>query len=553
MLKKSVIQYALISIIAALLFVPFLGEVHLFDWDELNFAEAAREMLVTGDWLTVKIDYQPFHEKPPFFIWMQAISMSIFGVSEFSARLPNALMGIITLLILFRIGKNLFDDKFGMLWALVYLGSFLPHFYFKSAIIDPYFNFFMFTSMYYLSKAAYISIHAPTLSNYRYIIIAGVLNSFAVLTKGPVGFLLVFLTWMLFWIVNRKDYIFPLVDMILFSAISFTPIVIWYLVVFTGTDGAIIGEFISYQIRLLTTGDAGHSQPIYYHFLVIFFGCFPATAFIFGSLQKRAEDGTAQSTFKLWNFILLAVVLVVFSIVKTKIIHYSSLAYFPVTFLAAYSLHKYIYRKDRMTTVPKVIVAVIGLLYAAAFIGFPLLMKNIDLYLDKVTDEFTKALLLTDVSWGYEYIIGIIYACIVLLSLIFFRKDILRAAFVLFGGTAVTILIFLTLLAPKIEPYTQGAPIEFFKSLQGEDAYIHVLGYKSYAHYFYARMRPEQSAHVIGISPEDWERWLLEGFIDKPVYFVSHNKRAERYLENYHIEELYRKSGFVFMRRLPKK
>jgi len=42
-----------------LLFVPYLGEVHLFDWDELNFAESSREMLVTGDYFTVKIDYSP--------------------------------------------------------------------------------------------------------------------------------------------------------------------------------------------------------------------------------------------------------------------------------------------------------------------------------------------------------------------------------------------------------------------------------------------------------------------------------------------------------------
>jgi len=52
----------LIAAAAALLFVPFLGGVHLFDWDEINFAEAAREMIVTGDYLTVQINFQPFWE-----------------------------------------------------------------------------------------------------------------------------------------------------------------------------------------------------------------------------------------------------------------------------------------------------------------------------------------------------------------------------------------------------------------------------------------------------------------------------------------------------------
>jgi len=69
----------LIAGAALLLFVPFLGSVHLFDWDEINFAECAREMLVTGDYFSVKINFQPFWEKPPLFIWMQALSMNIFG------------------------------------------------------------------------------------------------------------------------------------------------------------------------------------------------------------------------------------------------------------------------------------------------------------------------------------------------------------------------------------------------------------------------------------------------------------------------------------------
>ena len=64
------------------LFVPFLGQVHLFDWDEINFAEAAREMIVTGDWLNVQINYEPFWEKPPLFIWLQACSKKILSELE---------------------------------------------------------------------------------------------------------------------------------------------------------------------------------------------------------------------------------------------------------------------------------------------------------------------------------------------------------------------------------------------------------------------------------------------------------------------------------------
>src|SRR5262245_47043667 len=58
----------------------------LYDWDEINFAESSREMLVTGNYFQVQIDFRPFWEKPPLYFWMQAASMKIFGVNEFAAR-----------------------------------------------------------------------------------------------------------------------------------------------------------------------------------------------------------------------------------------------------------------------------------------------------------------------------------------------------------------------------------------------------------------------------------------------------------------------------------
>ena len=53
--RKNIITAWVVAILAGLLlFIPFLGGVHLFDWDEINFAESAREMIATGDYLTVK-------------------------------------------------------------------------------------------------------------------------------------------------------------------------------------------------------------------------------------------------------------------------------------------------------------------------------------------------------------------------------------------------------------------------------------------------------------------------------------------------------------------
>ena len=57
--QKNIYIYLLITLLASLLFIPFLGGTHLFDWDEINFAESAREMIVTGDYLTVQINFNP--------------------------------------------------------------------------------------------------------------------------------------------------------------------------------------------------------------------------------------------------------------------------------------------------------------------------------------------------------------------------------------------------------------------------------------------------------------------------------------------------------------
>ena len=137
-------NYFYILLLGSVLFFPFLGNSHLFDWDEINFAEASREMLLTGNYTQTQIDFQEFWEKPPLFFWMQALSMKLFGINEYAARFPNAVCGIFTLLILFNIGTKLKDTKFGWLWVLCYAGSILPQFYFKSGIIDPWFNLFIF-------------------------------------------------------------------------------------------------------------------------------------------------------------------------------------------------------------------------------------------------------------------------------------------------------------------------------------------------------------------------------------------------------------------------
>lgn len=542
---------SIVLAVAGLFYILFIGNVNLFDWDEINFAEAAREMIVTGDYLNVRIDYVPFHEKPPLFIWMQVISMKIFGINESAARFPNAIIGIFTLAFLLKIGKEVYDRKFGYLWVLTYFGSILPFFYFKSSIIDPAFNLFMFAGVYYLYKFTSESIIVGNIHN-RNIYLAGLFTSLAFMTKGPVGFMLVFITWAVFWGFNSRSFKLPIKQILIFTSISFLPAIIWYSLIFMQQGGGLISEFISYQIRLLTTGDAGHEGPFYYHFIVVFLGCFPASIFVFRAFRKQDSDNSAQAIFKQFNIILLAVVLIIFSIVKTKIIHYSSLSYFPITFLATYSMYKIINGDIKNKISTTIGLATMGAILSILFIGFPLLLMNIDKYLPQITDKFTNALLQADVNWGvFDLLVGLMMLVGTILFVYFAnKKDYLKSYISIYLSTALTIFLLLPLLAPKIETYTQRAPIDFFKSLQGKDVYVHTLGYKSYAPYFYQHKEFINSRYSLKMSGKEFEEFLLTGDIPKVAYFSSKINNYQNYLEiQPNLRELYRKNGFVFLVR----
>ncbi len=538
------------AVVGAILFLPFLGRVHLFDWDEINFAEAAREMLVTGNYMRVQIDYAPFWEKPPLFIWCQALCMKLFGVNEFAARLPNALTGIATLVLLVRLGTATGGRNLGVLWALVYAGSLLPHFYFRSGIIDPLFNLFIFLGIYHL--------HCYYLQRDKLIAVvwAGFFVGLAVLTKGPVGYLLPGLCWLVYYILERKRIPFPLKEGALFTVVVVATTFLWFGVDLVMNGPWFLQEFITYNIRLFSTQDSGHGGPFFYHFVVLLVGCFPASVFVFFAWRKhQRDDNRTEQGLKLWMTILLLVTLILFSIVKTKIVHYSSLCYFPLTFLAAYSLKRLVFGAQRLRVWERVLLAVVGAIWALLFAVVPLINVFKESLLPLLKDPFAQANLQAEVAWsGWEWLIGLLYLGILVsvLFLIVKREDYLRATWLLFGGTALTICLVLPLIVPKVEGYSQRAALEFYEARKGEDCFVEVLDYKSYAHFFYTNRQPSSSHGGVGVPSEQFTTWLLTGPITKPAYFVTKVDRVAPFRDKTkypELLELYSKNGFVFFKR----
>lgn len=94
----------LVLCLATLLLLPQLHRGGLSGYDDALYAHEAREMLDHGDWWTVHFDGEPNFEYPPMFIWLDAVSLRLFGVSDFAAKLPSALAGIGTVAALYLLG-----------------------------------------------------------------------------------------------------------------------------------------------------------------------------------------------------------------------------------------------------------------------------------------------------------------------------------------------------------------------------------------------------------------------------------------------------------------
>ena len=542
--KRPLVAETIISITGALLFIPFLGGVHLFDWDEINFAESAREMILTGDYLTVQINFQPFWEKPPLFIWMQVLSMQIFGITEFAARFPNAICGILTLLLLYRTGRKIYDEAFGVLWVLVYAGSILPFLFFKSGIIDPWFNLFIFAG---LLQFIYFLDEEKMQKRWLHLVLSSVSVGLAVLTKGPVAVLLFGLTVGVYWILNKLRLKINPLQIIAFLFILAIVGGLWFIIQISIGHFDIIKDFFIYQIRLFKTQDAGHGGFFLYHVFVLFFGVFPASVYALKGLRRSYYDDPFQKRFKLWMIILFFTVLIVFTIVRTKIIHYSSLCYLPLTFLGAYVISKILRERIQNYRWLNWIYAVTGILYGIIAVLLPFAMMRKEWIIQKgwIHDEFATGNLEADVSWsGYEAITGIIFIFGILIILILFKRNRKWAYQLMFINMLLFIIMNLLIITTRVEKYSQNALIEFCKEKRSEDCYVETLGMKSYAQLFYTDKQ-------IPLTEQSYDLdWLLKGDIDKPVYFILRNRSVDRFKENYpHLTHYREKNGYVFLKR----
>ena len=537
---------AILGLIALIGFILFLGAPPLFDWDEINFAEAAREMIVSGNYLQVQINYEPFYEKPPLFFWLQVLSMKIFGVNEFAARFPNAIIGVFTVLALYFNGLYFRDRFFGYILSGFYLGTMLPVIYFKTGIIDPTFNFFIFLGLMQILRFDFL--HQRDREKARKDSGpwgAGFWIGVATLTKGPVALLVTGFIYLIYKIIFDRSR-FPWLAIFTFLIAWVIVVAGWYGIETVVHGPSFIHSFITYQLELFNQNVAGHEQPFYYHFFVFLLGCFPMSAFVFRGMFLRTgieQERMVRRFMIVWFW----VVLILFSIVRTKIVHYSSLLYFPGAFLAADFFYELKKGNQTVKWDSYVLLALGIIVWGILPTSINYAQTHLPEIIDLIKDPFTKANLTAEIEWsGFEWMIGAFFLSGFLVNLFL----LIRKKWNLYLYLQVALTIFFVnaqfkVTVPKVAQYTQGAPLEFFSGLAGKDVYILISGYKSYLPYFYAKVLPPENE-----NSNDYQ-WLAQGEIDKDVYLVvKEHKINDTFKKRFrNFEELYRSAGFVFFVR----
>ena len=329
-------------LLGCFLFFYQLGAVPLFDLDEAIYAETGREMIATGDWLTPQFNGAPAFDKPILLYWFMAASFKLFGLSEFSARLPSAVFGLGLLAVTYGLARAVRDVRFGLLAMLILAGSLEMVVLSHAALTDMLLVFFTTSAL-----ACFYMIYRTG----RGIWSVGLYLSmaFAVLTKGPVGLVLPGSTILLFMLTvgpwrTRLREIRLGWGILILSAVA-AP---WYAVMLW-VHGSVFWDsfFLRHNIERFTSVLGGHAGTPFYYLGVLAVGFFPWAAFLpaavvsvftvpdFSDRWKGFRKIPMERPFEWFLLLWISVVFGFFTLAGTKLPNYIAPAFPAMAILVA--------------------------------------------------------------------------------------------------------------------------------------------------------------------------------------------------------------------------
>jgi 4-amino-4-deoxy-L-arabinose transferase len=286
--------------------------------DEPRYAEIAREMIASGNWISAHLNGVRYLEKPVMGFWSIACAMKLFGVNSFSARLPSALAAGLTGLLLFYLVRRETQDRYSALLAAVIFLTFgmvyvLGTFCIPDAVFTLFvaatliFFFFSYREQHLTKKVLFLSL-------------AGVFLGFGFLTKGlvalaiPVLVVIPFMIWERRFVDLLKTFWIPIVAAVIVALpwsilIHFENSDFWHYFVWVSHIARFTGEESSTNL---------HTEPFWYYLPILLGGMLPWSV-----LLPSVVSGTKREhlTMPLFRFSLCWLIfpLVFFSISSGKL------------------------------------------------------------------------------------------------------------------------------------------------------------------------------------------------------------------------------------------
>jgi dolichol-phosphate mannosyltransferase len=293
---------ALLALVAgSLLFLDL--SYPLLEPDEGRYAEVAREMLASGDWIVPTLNGQPFHDKPPLFYWLVAGSFRLFGTNEWAARFVPTGAAFLTVLVTFAFGSRIVGARSAFLaaFALALMPAFVQCG--RIAILDSLLTLLVGLSLF----TAYEAIRGKQFRS-RWWFASSICCALGVLTKGPIAFVLFAPPLAAYAWLNRIEARPTMRHWAVFAVLAFCLVAPWYIAVMV-RDPKFAYHFFVEQHLVRFWMHQYHVRPVWYFVPVLLVGCLPwtfllvpiARFFLSGEPAVRALRLQSMGYFALWG------------------------------------------------------------------------------------------------------------------------------------------------------------------------------------------------------------------------------------------------------------
>jgi 4-amino-4-deoxy-L-arabinose transferase-like glycosyltransferase len=306
----------------------------LIDRDEGRYAEAAREMLASGDWLVPRLFGVPYLEKPPLYYWLTAAAYPIAGVDELGARLVSALAAAAGVLMIGLLAKRCFGPRAGLLAATVLATSGMYFVLARVGITDM-----LFTALLTAALTSYFVAQTDGRSYLPFWLLA----AGATLTKGPVAPVLCGLVVLAYLasssrLIRLYDARFWLGFPVFLAVIA-----TWFSLVEIRYPGFL--RFYIYKEHMLRVAGDEHREAFYWYLPWLLVGQLPWTgAFIAAlpAIRERVRSATVAGNAARFAFVWATVVFAFFSVPRGKLAPYILPMFPPLALLFGDALDRWL-------------------------------------------------------------------------------------------------------------------------------------------------------------------------------------------------------------------